>query len=308
MRAAMRRFSTVFGLWSLGTVAFVGCGGSAFIVTHDNGGPADGSSANDSGATPDAGAQADGRNDVSAGDDATDEGTSDAAPVDGGADAPDATCVPGTITFEMQEAPGNTKSYCVGGRALSCATDWLSIRHGTSGASVSIDQGCVADCNSCQPVACPALCALPSRLPTAGVKRDFDGTYFAPGTCGAGLTCQTRSCAAPGRYVATMCAYEDVGGGEAGGCTSTAPTPTCVEVAFEWPPAGGSAVIVGTLKSTAIGDGGACCPTGWDLYSCTYPEGGTGFACHDPARLCAGSLTCGVGCDFIVTGRCADSG
>ncbi len=52
------------------------------------------------------------------------------------------------------------------------------------------------------------------------------------------------------------------------------------------------------------GDGGRCCPASWDLYSCTYPDGGAGMACHNPALGCASSLTCGQGCDGVVSGRC----
>jgi hypothetical protein len=55
----------------------------------------------------------------------------------------------------------------------------------------------------------------------------------------------------------------------------------------------------------SVVDGGACCPTGWDLYSCTYPDGGAGSACHNPQLGCASSTTCGQGCDQVVTGRCA---
>jgi hypothetical protein len=51
-------------------------------------------------------------------------------------------------------------------------------------------------------------------------------------------------------------------------------------------------------------DGGVCCPTPWLMYACTYPDGGAGFACHDPSLGCASSLTCGEGCDFVVEGRC----
>jgi hypothetical protein len=47
-----------------------------------------------------------------------------------------------------------------------------------------------------------------------------------------------------------------------------------------------------------------CCPTNWLLYSCAYPDGGTGLACHNPAMGCASSTACGEGCDMIVFGRC----
>jgi hypothetical protein len=50
--------------------------------------------------------------------------------------------------------------------------------------------------------------------------------------------------------------------------------------------------------------GSGCCPAGWGLYACTYPDGGAGFACHNPQMGCASSTTCGEGCDAIVTGAC----
>jgi hypothetical protein len=52
------------------------------------------------------------------------------------------------------------------------------------------------------------------------------------------------------------------------------------------------------------GDAGPCCPVGWDLYSCSYPDGGAGSACHNPQLGCASSTICGEGCDRVVTGRC----
>jgi hypothetical protein len=53
--------------------------------------------------------------------------------------------------------------------------------------------------------------------------------------------------------------------------------------------------------------GAGCCPTDWTMYGCTFPEGGTGLACHNPALDCASSNVCGVGCDRIVSGRCEDA-
>jgi len=52
------------------------------------------------------------------------------------------------------------------------------------------------------------------------------------------------------------------------------------------------------------GDAGDCCPTGWFLYSCTFPDGGAGMACHNPQLGCPSSGTCGTGCDSVATGRC----
>ncbi len=51
-------------------------------------------------------------------------------------------------------------------------------------------------------------------------------------------------------------------------------------------------------------DAGECCPVGYDLYGCTFPDGGAGHACHNPAMGCASSTTCGEGCDPVVTGTC----
>jgi hypothetical protein len=51
-------------------------------------------------------------------------------------------------------------------------------------------------------------------------------------------------------------------------------------------------------------DAGDCCPATFDLYSCTFPDGGAGQACHNPAMGCSSSTTCGEGCDPVVTGRC----
>jgi hypothetical protein len=51
-------------------------------------------------------------------------------------------------------------------------------------------------------------------------------------------------------------------------------------------------------------DAGACCPVTWSMYQCQFPDGGTGLACHNPAMGCASSLTCGQGCDPVVSGRC----
>jgi hypothetical protein len=132
-------------------------------------------------------------------------------------------------------------------------------------------------------------------MTAAGVKRTWDGTYYAPSTCGAGEACVTPSCIAPGHYTAQMCAYPDLGGNDPYGVCASAQVPTCTTVSFEWPPA---ASIDGTIGAKD------CCPSSWLMYGCTYPDGGAGFACHNPALGCASSTTCGQGCDGVVVGRC----
>jgi hypothetical protein len=268
-----------FGPWAV--LALVGCGGTAF--TSGPGEP-DGSVADDGGSSADA---------------------SDGAlpPADAGPDG--ASCVTATIRFEVQAASG--KSFCIGGNSLACATDWLTVRPAQGGDSLPIDLPCVTQCGACMPEACPASCAAPSELPAGGAMRTWNGTYYAAGTCGNGLACVTPSCALPGRYVATMCGYAKTGPDTSVGACASVSTATCIDVPFAWPPAQDGAVVSGTLGGSPT-DAGACCPAGSDLHACTFTDGGTGLACHDPALGCASSTVCGQGCDPVVMGRCADGG
>ncbi len=259
-----------WGAFALFTV--VGCGGAAFSTGSPD------ASGDDGGHLPDAS------------DGATDAGA----------------CVTATVTFELRAASG--KSFCVGGNALACATDWLSVRAASGGSSLTIDRPCLTTCGSCQPMACPAIaCAAPAPLAPAGVSRAWDGTHYAAGTCGAGVSCVDAACASPGTYIATMCGYARLTPEAGLGACTGATTATCVDVAFDWQPAGGQATVTGTLGAPTS-DAGACCPSAWEMYTCTFPDGGSGEACHNPALGCASSTVCGQGCDSVVTGRCADGG
>lgn len=212
-----------------------------------------------------------------------------------------AACPSGAITFALRASEG---TFCVGAQD-SCSHDWISLVTG-DGSAVVIDEPCVTRCDSCEPIACPASCAAPTPLGPAGVQRTWSGTAFRSSTCGAGEACVEPTCAPAGQYVARMCAFREEAPGEGGGFCSAAPTPTCVDVAFDWPPAGAGTTLEGTIGTgTDAGvDAGACCPAGWFLYDCAWPDGGVGHACHNPALGCASSLTCGVGCDAVVVGRC----
>jgi hypothetical protein len=75
-------------------------------------------------------------------------------------------------------------------------------------------------------------------------------------------------------------------------CTITCPDGTQGDCSNGVPTCGGTV------------DAGNCCPAGWNLYACTYPDGGSGQACHNPQLGCASSTTCGQGCDQVVSGRC----
>lgn len=220
---------------------------------------------------------------------------------DAPADSP-AACPAGSIQFVMQVAPGGT-SYCTG--STGCAPGWLSIRP-QGGTPFLLNGGCTTTCAACEPVACPLICAAPTRIPPSGVTDTWNGTMFDASTCGAGVSCVNQECAPAGTYVARMCGNaERTLEASVGACVGDA-TATCVEVPFTWPPAGGSATVTGVLGAAA--GGGACCPAGWDLHDCAWPDGGAGLACHDPAKGCASSTVCGQGCDAVVMGRCADGG
>jgi hypothetical protein len=259
-----------------------GCGGAAFTV---DGGPGDMDAAADGG-----------------GDGASTPPDSASPPVDASPDA--AGCVVATVRLELMAASG--ESFCAGGSGAGCASDWVTVRPAGGGDALPLEAPCVTACNVCMPVACPALCAAPTEVPAGGIMRSWDGTYFASGTCGAGLSCATASCAPAGHYIATMCGYAKTGPDASVGSCRGVSTATCTDVPFDWPPSQDGALVVGTL-AVPPADAGACCPAGSDLHACTFPDGGTGMACHDPAQGCASSTICGKGCDPVVTGRCADS-
>lgn len=282
------RRSTGWGL--LGFFGFLGCSGASFTTLPPDGGSG--------GPAPDAAPPVD----AEAGSPVPDSGPpSDAS----------GTCPTGSIEFEMDVAPGASTIYCSGAGA-GCAAGWLSILPPGDAGELTIDAPCLTECSVCQPMTCPGLaCAAPIPVTAAGEKRTWDGTFYTSGTCGSGFTCTSPSCAPAGQYVARMCAdAEQVPDAAVGACLA-ATTPTCVDVDFDWPPPGGQGTVIGTLgapENNGGPDAGACCPTTWEMHSCTFPDGGAGTACHDPAQGCAASTVCGEGCDSVVIGRCQDGG
>jgi hypothetical protein len=231
----------------------------------------------------------------------TDAGSADAPASTDGAGPTDAGCVKGIVNFEIQAAPGSTTAYCLGAPG-SCSSNWLGIRL-AGGTDLGLSMICEADCHDCQPVACANLCAVTARLGDGGAQTSWDGNYFASSTCGAGTACVNEACAPAGNYVASFCGYATSADASAFECIGSS-SPTCTDVPFMWPLPAGSAPIVGIIGGTTTADAGACCPVGWGLSSCTFPDGGSGHQCHNPALGCASSTTCGQGCDTVVTGRC----
>ena len=47
-----------------------------------------------------------------------------------------------------------------------------------------IDKGCQTDCTNCEPVGCVTSCAIPTAMKQEGEQRTWNGTYYAPSTCG----------------------------------------------------------------------------------------------------------------------------
>jgi hypothetical protein len=222
------------------------------------------------------------------------------AGVDAGLDA--SACPQASITFSIHGV--DPADFCIGA-PTACTNEWLEIA-GPAG-PLAIDRPCLAECDVCQPVGCPALCAAPSPLPPEGKARVWDGTIYSSGVCGASLSCTSRSCAGPGHYTAGMCVFRRSAQDASPVCQAETP-PTCTLIDFDWPPPSGAATVEGWVGSAfspdAGADGGACCPSSWLMYGCTYSDGGAGLNCHNPALGCASSTTCGAGCDTAVAGRC----
>jgi hypothetical protein len=186
------------------------------------------------------------------------------------------------------------------------------------------DGTCGWQIRSCSTQVCPGLGCLPS-CPN-GTLKDSHGceTCQCAPTADAGIagsTCNTDADCATG----SLCGFPMADGCTATGTCFVAPqlgcngaSPGCacdgaeVNIVCNGLPSGyapapllhqGACADSGTTVAAA--DGGACCPSGWDLYSCTDADGGAGSACHNPQLGCASSLICGQGCDPVVTGRCA---
>jgi len=163
----------------------------------------------------------------------------------GGSVMPDAapvTCTAGIVTFELTAAGSPAVTYCVG---KNCGVEWLEI-HDARGGAMTLTRGCMSDCTSCQQLGCDLSCALPQQLKPEGVRRQWDGTYYAATTCGQGTACANAYCAPPGRYVATMCA--GVKNNTDQMFCETDPQQQCVDVEFDFPTADVVRGTVGPIK------------------------------------------------------------
>jgi hypothetical protein len=147
----------------------------------------------------------------------------------GGAEAGPVGCTVGSVTFELIAAGAPAVEYCTG---KNCGTEWLAIKS-ASGQELQITHPCMSDCTSCRQEGCALLCALPQPLKPEGVRQEWDGTFFTPGTCGQGDMCANPNCAPAGKYVATMCA--GVKNNPDAMFCETDPNQQCVDVEFGYP-------------------------------------------------------------------------
>jgi hypothetical protein len=228
----MRLNQRVGAVWLLGLSA---CGGAAFATGDDAGsGGMTGSSGSTSGAS-------------------TSGGPASGSAGSGSSGGSTSCSAFETITFEMSVAPGVEASYCYG----DCLGDFVTIR-GPNNEVLTIEQACLADCNVCQPMACPALCRAPSPLTTTPVTFKWNGTDWVNATCGANVSCEDSACAPAGHYVATLCANV-VQAEMAPACIPSSQGAVCKDFDFDWPPppSGGKAPSYNETISWVIGEGDA---------------------------------------------------
>jgi hypothetical protein len=221
---------------ALALTAALGCGGGFTTVgegvdgsTDTSTGADDGSGSSSGGPGPD-GATSDGAppiDEAGATGDASDSGLT-----------VDAGCPRGIVTFNVRPSATSGKQYCGAG---GCGSEWFTIHPVGGGPALPIDGGCVTMCADCEPIACAIECPVATVLSPTGATREWDGTLYPPSTCGpSALACVGTSCAAPGKYVATMCGRPQPASDAAyplcTSATTTSTTPTCVDVPFDWPP------------------------------------------------------------------------
>jgi len=224
----------------------MGCGGAEFTAPDDAGGGgnagASTSSSSSSSSTTSAATSttsASSTTSGSGGSGGTGGGGTGGQSVDAQADAP-VSCdaaMPSPVKFRMKSAAGG--DYCIN----NCAGLWVTIVGGTK--PVTLTHGCVTTCEQCTPIACDIACVPPQHVKPEGETFTWDGTMWEQSKCGPQMfACVNQVCSVPpGRYTARMCANRATGDGGTGFCTSD-PTPTCVDVPFDYPT---SATVEGTL-------------------------------------------------------------
>jgi hypothetical protein len=236
----------------------------------------------------------------------------------------------GKCGWEFPACPGaDSGTACVCAGPAPGAPSFICADGSTGGpvCSIAADGTCGWQIRQCPTQVCPALGCFPD-CPN-GVLKDINGCdtcECAPGDdAGVAVTGDTTSCKSDADCpTGRLCGFATVAACAATGvcwvaepvaCNAAAPGCACdgsvVNIVCNGLPSGyapapllhtGACVDSGPAGGGS--DASACCPAGWDLYSCTYPDGGAGSACHNPQLGCASSTICGQGCDSVVTGRC----
>jgi hypothetical protein len=118
--------------------------------------------------------------------------------------------------------------YCL----IPCQTFWLSILSPSGEPLPVAPNNKMIDCTTCQPATCDEC--VPQHLNPSGENFTWRGTLWETSTCGSGVSCKAPRCAAPGKYVARMCAYRSTS--DAGPtCVPASSIPDCVDVDFDFP-------------------------------------------------------------------------
>jgi hypothetical protein len=147
--------------------------------------------------------------------------------------------------------------------------------------AISFGAGLAAACSSANVAAGLDEGGVDAKTKLCGDVACTAGDLCCPQACSSTPVCLSIT-RCPANWEGT-CPVQDSGSPRDGGATDSGTEPP--------PDAGADA-------------GEDCCPVGFDMYACTEADGGQGLACHNPAKGCASSLTCGQGCDPVVTGRC----
>jgi hypothetical protein len=231
----------------------------------------------------------------------------------------------GQCGWEFPACPvvGDAGQACVCAGPAPAAPNMICADGSTGGpvCALAPDGTCGWQIRQCPTQVCPALGCFPA-CPN-GILTDKNGCatcQCAPGPdAGPGLCKSDADCAA-----GSLCGFAIADACSATGqcivssmvlCNAASPGCACdgteVNIVCNGLPNGYAPApllhtgrCVDSGPASDGGDAGACCPVGWDLYSCTFPDGGAGSACHNPQLGCASSSICGQGCDPVVTGRC----
>ena len=140
---------------------------------------------------------------------------------------------PGTVTLVLEIAPGT--SYCQSGGCGPVSS--IAIKDASGTFIVRSPGDCYTPCETCQMQPCPGAACELRGYDVPGETLTWDGTSWLGSTCGATQSCLSKSFAAPGQYVAVMCAtpgtlQEDAS--QTPQCVGTG-ADECVEVPFEFP-------------------------------------------------------------------------